>query len=318
MTRRPGMSLTEVLVALFILALGVIAILTLFPLGAAQMAVAVREDRGALAAFDADGYMRAYWKTEVAEKGTPTEAFFTALDNPGKGLTDLRTTSDLVSYPVIVDPMGYVSRSGTAANWFGDGGVTYVPRQNLQLLGTSTPYAMRVCSLMDGLGYDEYGAPTQERELRYNWLWIIQRTNNANKTAANMTVVVFDRRAPLYAPTGSEAVFGVAAATGAPVAVAPGQLAPGVTSISLAGSPDLKPGGFIMDATIGTDVTGKPVRHANLYRVLRAVQNGTNMDVDLETPIRRTDGLPDAYNATVVVVRGVSGVYTRPPLLSNE
>ena len=40
MTRRRGMSLIEVLVALFIMGLGVIAILTMFPLGAYQMAVA--------------------------------------------------------------------------------------------------------------------------------------------------------------------------------------------------------------------------------------------------------------------------------------
>jgi Tfp pilus assembly protein PilV len=44
------MSLTEVLVALFILTIGVIGILTMFPLGAAQMARAVRDDRSALAA----------------------------------------------------------------------------------------------------------------------------------------------------------------------------------------------------------------------------------------------------------------------------
>lgn len=67
MTRRPGMSLTEVLVALFILTIGVIGILTMFPLGAAQMARAVRDDRSAQAAQQADGFMRWYWQTYVVD-----------------------------------------------------------------------------------------------------------------------------------------------------------------------------------------------------------------------------------------------------------
>ena len=60
------MSLTEGLVALFILTIGVIGILTMFPLSASQMAHAVRDDRSALAATNADGFMRWYWATYVA------------------------------------------------------------------------------------------------------------------------------------------------------------------------------------------------------------------------------------------------------------
>src|SRR5579871_5109208 len=67
MTRRPGLSLVEVLVALFIVALGSIAILTLFPLGALQMGQALKDDRTAQAAGQADGYMRWYWKSYVVD-----------------------------------------------------------------------------------------------------------------------------------------------------------------------------------------------------------------------------------------------------------
>ena len=86
MTRRTGLTLMEVLVTLFILAFGVMAILTLFPLAASQMFIAVREDRSALAAHSADGFFRAYWKSEVVDRnrdGQPIlEDFYAALSDP--------------------------------------------------------------------------------------------------------------------------------------------------------------------------------------------------------------------------------------------
>src|SRR5437764_12521596 len=69
--RRPGLSLTEVLVALFVMALGTIAILTMFPLGMLQMGQALKDDRTSQAASSADGYMRWYWKTYVVEANPP-------------------------------------------------------------------------------------------------------------------------------------------------------------------------------------------------------------------------------------------------------
>src|SRR5205814_2214354 len=114
MTRRVGFSLIEVLVAVFVMGIGVIAILTLFPLGAFNMANAVREERSAQMAAAADGYFRAYWKTQIVEPSSPGDPFYTALDNPG-GLTS--AVNDPVSYPVCVDPMGYAARSITFRDW---------------------------------------------------------------------------------------------------------------------------------------------------------------------------------------------------------
>jgi type II secretory pathway pseudopilin PulG len=53
MTRRPGVTLLEVLVSIFIMGIGMIALLTLFPLGALSMARAVREGRAGDAAAEA-------------------------------------------------------------------------------------------------------------------------------------------------------------------------------------------------------------------------------------------------------------------------
>src|SRR5438093_7745538 len=50
---RTGATLTEVLVAIFVMAIGLLALLTLFPLGALSMAQAIKDDRTAHAAKNA-------------------------------------------------------------------------------------------------------------------------------------------------------------------------------------------------------------------------------------------------------------------------
>ena len=50
MKARAGTTLIEVLIAIFIMAIGLLAIMTLFPLGALSMATAIRNDRVSQAA----------------------------------------------------------------------------------------------------------------------------------------------------------------------------------------------------------------------------------------------------------------------------
>ncbi len=311
MTRRPGMSLAEVLVALFILAIGLIAILTMFPLGAAQMGQAVRDDRSAQTSSAADGYLRSYWKSEIVEKGGAGESFFAALDDPdGPGAEFMPADIDDASYPVLIDPMGFVARpTPENKNWVGDplpgpARATNLPRRTLASIGGNAPLAQRVCSLMDGLGYDDNGRPTQDRELRYNWMAVVQRSSNRNKFASNLAIVVFDNRPHLYAPPGVESVLTVPNFT------------PGLTSATIPGSPDIKAGNWLLDATVGTGPS--KIRHANFYRVVSATPNGTDTVLELQTPIKpRSDGSLAPFPATVVVLRGVSGVFFRPQLTSE-
>jgi len=314
MHRRSGLTLVEVLTALFILALGVIAILTMFPLGASQMAIAVRDNRSTEAAFNADSYMRTYWKTQVVEANGSSELFYAALTNPdpssGGNNHNVTASGTDPSLPVFVDPMGFVARAiaGPSQYWVGDGGSTNIPRRNLNSLGTSTQLAQRTCSLMDTLGYTDDGVPTDDREMRYNWLWVLQRPNINSPYTANMTIVVFDRRAHLYAPTGSEAVYSGVTAT------------PGQSSLTFGSAPDIKPGAWIMDGsntTVASINTGATItiRNANFYRVTAV--NGTQ--VELQSPIKNlSDNSATPYSATFIVLRGVSGVYTRSPLTAGD
>ena len=51
--RRTGITLLEVLAAIFVVGIGLLALLTLFPLGALEMAQAIKDDRAGKAAADA-------------------------------------------------------------------------------------------------------------------------------------------------------------------------------------------------------------------------------------------------------------------------
>src|SRR5579871_5946527 len=54
MTRRPAVTLMEVLIAMFIMAIGMMALLALFPVGAVTMAQALKDDRCAYASLMAE------------------------------------------------------------------------------------------------------------------------------------------------------------------------------------------------------------------------------------------------------------------------
>ena len=75
MNRRTATTLTEVLVAIFIMGIGLMAILALFPLGAAQMAQALKDQRSAEAAANASALARVIWKqacdADTVEFGAP-------------------------------------------------------------------------------------------------------------------------------------------------------------------------------------------------------------------------------------------------------
>ena len=83
MNRRSAVTLTEVLVAIFVMGLGLMGILSLFPLGAAQMAQALKDQRAAEAGANAAAVFRLAWK-EACELGgqgqpDPRQRFVTAL-----------------------------------------------------------------------------------------------------------------------------------------------------------------------------------------------------------------------------------------------
>ena len=79
---RRGVTLTEVLVAMFVMAIGMISLLTLFPLGAMQVGQALRDDRATQLARQADAFIRQLWRTEVLPNSGNVEGFFWAMEDP--------------------------------------------------------------------------------------------------------------------------------------------------------------------------------------------------------------------------------------------
>lgn len=365
MTRRSGLSLTEVLVALFIMAIGLIAILTMFPLGALQMGQALKDDRTAQAASNADGFIRWYWKQHVtlaAGTGTP-DPFVNALDDPNASpfvstgstatahpsprpagtpqnrqnvFTPIPADDSGPSYPVVIDPMGFYRGYTTAQTyWLGlPGAALRIPRRNLQQVesqvATVRPtFALRTCSLLDGTGYDANGravnaAGQVERDMRYNWLWVLQRPNNRDRKTVGVTVVVFDKRAHQYLPRGRNPE----------TAYNPSIAQVGQTRLTFASAVPVQKGGWIADVTWtasfvvsgqgATAVRSPGVRNFTFYRVVSVTENGGAFDIELQTPLRadaksqRDNRTVNATDRRFLVMDGVSEVFERSPISPSD
>src|SRR3954452_21010406 len=91
MKHRPGVTLIEVLITIFIMGIGMLALLALFPLGAVSMAQALKDDRVTSAAINADSLALAW---DIRHDATVSSGFTTGLPATYAG----------PSYPVYVDP----------------------------------------------------------------------------------------------------------------------------------------------------------------------------------------------------------------------
>ena len=390
MTRRPGLSLVEVLSALFIMGIGLISLFTLMPYGALQYAAAFKDDRTAQCANAAEAYMRTYWKERVlephpnsgAEPGfrrtpgdamddpnsdpqgiTPASRVFGAAQKPpfGSPVGTPEPVPALVpgatagatdpSYPVFIDPMGWVARqSPNFSRWWvaeGSGGV--IARRTLHEVVQFTPnnplmnlLTLRTCSLMDGLTMAPDGRAAEatgavaettgavvQKELRYNWLWVLQRPNNGDQTLSRMTIVVFDKRSHLYAPTSAEQAgyTPIAAAVGSATV----SFATGTEPAGLRKGMWLLDGTTTYDSYMGTTLQYySKIRNANWYRVVSVTPNGAQVDVELHQPLKpdtktrfvpnTTTPIPDALfnERRFIQLAGVADVYEKAPLSNPQ
>lgn len=127
--RRPGVTLMEVLIATFILSIGLLAIMALFPIGAVNMARAINQDRSATHGVNSDAVFRYYWKQAWNDPNggnvRPTwqdaylysqEPFLVQLQAHATYGTPAGTpipdSSSQPGFVVLVDPVGYLTKSG--------------------------------------------------------------------------------------------------------------------------------------------------------------------------------------------------------------
>lgn len=304
---RKAVTLVEVLAAIFITGIGLLSLLTLFPLGALSMAQALQDGEAARAAQNAkaiaDGANPSayYLSPAVGVPGPVTPlrkdqvvlAAMLGLD--GSGLTQLIQNGVPVNpeqpgWPVLVDPTGRLAYTGLPQqNWVG-ATVLGVPRRGLSWLDPTyvpagawiTPPAagdyLRWCSLLDDINWVSDGAfqglasdpalQNVQRRGRYSYAWFCRMPRSGNPTVIDVSVVVYsgrsldlsfdaldqleDPRDAVFDPTTNQITVTIAAG---------------------ADKPNLRRGGWVLDATMQDPVTGKP--HGYFYRVVNVIDTST-------------------------------------------
>ena len=321
--RRTGATLVEVLVAIFVMGIGLIAILALFPLGVIRMAQAIQDGRTGNIAFNAEAIATMKLLGQDAS-GNPESIrhdanFFSTCQNPGGGLG--AATAQGPSYPVLIDPIGYRSAAATGFQSWLAGTPGTIPRISLNSIQTSlTPdsMAMRWFSFRDEIVFDINGLPQYVpptpigmpppppffyRETRYSWAYLCQLPKLADPQVVNMAVVVFNRRTMGMGSGGiplNEYLYSSVFNTSTNV----------VTLTVPAGGtpPPIRLGEWVLDCT---PTTNPPSAHGYFYRVVSITNNGNNtFDLEVQTPFRGF-AAGGTYAGQTMILEGVVEVFER-------
>lgn len=315
---RPGVTLVEVLVAIFIMAIAMLALLALFPLGALSMAQALKDDRCATCAVNAEAIAVAQ---DIRHDSLLTGAF----DNPFNTVGPFSSTLSLAqgsyagpSYGVLVDPSTYTFDTNAAPlqNVGAVLGVSFgIPRRSLAFSvnypggrpsgntgALTTTEAARWCGMLDGITWvrgDNAGPNAQPdlsqanvlRDGRYTWAWLLRRPVWSTDNVIDLSVVVFSGRPALSSPPPGEVTCQVTAG---------GSGGSNSVTIDYTGQPkpSIRSGGWILDVTpvtltIPNAQPGSPslqVVWGYPYRVVNAtdVAGANQVTLELQTPISPT------------------------------
>jgi prepilin-type N-terminal cleavage/methylation domain-containing protein len=140
MTQRRGVTLLEVLVSIFVMGIGMIALLTLFPLGALSMAQAIRDGRVNDASAEAAALANTFG---VRNDGTTSSYSVTGVFNAylSAGWAASAPAADPVSsgYPVYVDPY-YVAHGQTSLGSYGSAPYSSTSGSTPGIIRCSTSY----------------------------------------------------------------------------------------------------------------------------------------------------------------------------------
>jgi hypothetical protein len=310
MRRRDATTLVEVLVAIFVMALGLLTLLTLFPLGALSMAQAIRDDRTAQAAANAAAIAESMG---LRQDPGVNSAFWNTIHSA-------MPAADGASYPVYVDPVGKnlgVSRLGVL-NGYSTGIIRQTPAFFDQDPTHYTKQTYRWFSLLDEMIYQKDGnagtpnSPNVDRECRYSWAYMLRRPKFSVPSVVDIAVVVYNGR-PFSLPLG-EAVYGPMAFT--TNTTNPNN--PKIVRLNYTGEkPDIRRGSWILDATIYNPKANPPgpEPHGFFYRVVGVNDAGTYMELELQnTPRMGTCSNladPNTYYGVLVVMENVVEVFEK-------
>lgn len=327
--RRAGATLVEVLVAIFVMALGLMALLTLFPLGALRMAQAIQDDRATHTAHNAIARAR-IWDVGLDPDIAPA---FNNPNPPGLPPVARLPHPDGPSFPVFVDPTGWFTSGGSP--WLA-GVAGSIPRRNTARIGNNAALALNLFSLLDDIVFNQDGqvqpqtfignppVPVFDRDIRYSFALMCQRPR-ASEPVVQVSVVVYNRRPLTLNGNGTlnelpfVAEFDAASGNRITVRVPAGSLLPPV-----------RVGDWLLDATpVVTLVNNAPAfetRHGAFYRVVSVNEiDALTTEYEVHQPLRgfkqreRGPGTfiqevvagSDNYQGVVIVLEGVAEVYEK-------
>jgi hypothetical protein len=333
MILRSGTTLIEVLVAIFITAIGLLGLLALFPLGAVNMALAIKNSRCGQAAANAAGVAETLnIRNDPLVVGDPGDVFVD--DDSGKRP---RANPDGPSYPVYVDPLGLNHGMPHYLGLKTPG----IPRRTVSFVQppphaswTSFPAAVQRFTLLDDISFvkdgpyaglasppqgivsshggssAQPGAGVVQREGRYSWAYLLRRPRSSDKSVVELTIIVYSSR-----PT----VFGQGENAYGPVTFDPNSNLVRVYWGAGEEKPAVRAGDWILDATLVKPAGASagvshqaPDPHGFFYRVVNVIEgsDGVKPYLDLELQTKPKLG---TTQGVLVVLDGVAEVFEKGP-----
>jgi Tfp pilus assembly protein PilV len=287
-------TLVEVLVTIFIMGIGMIALLTLFPLGALTMAQAIRDDRIGNAAGEAAALANAFNVRNDANAVALFNNYLTA--GPG-GTAAANPTGP--GYPVYVDPF-YATQVPPPPNLGVLAPSPGIDRCTASYVGGTNPAVARFFALRDDINFANNGVPVGspgvvQRGGGYTWAYLLRRNKAASGAEVDLTVVVYAGRSiQLAAGENTYTVNQVGSTTNAANA--------GDTAVDLSWSgaaPAVRRGAWLLDTSYETTTSGTTTYgtvHGQFYRIVNVSGSASPYTLELDQPLKHSN-----VNAMVVM-----------------
>ncbi len=292
MRHRPGVTLIEVLTAIFVMAIGLLALLVLYPVGALSMARGVRDDRAAAAAANAASLAIAFNLRDDSQAtgGPPSYSNFPVPSGGSVGST------------IYVDPF-YASQR----QFVGDS-PTSLPRVGVSYVKTPADLS-NYFTFQDEIVFANTGQPGTpgsipptpgpvNRPATYTYAYLLRHYGSGSITDTELSVVVYASRStqlPMGEPVYSGNPLGTQGTSVLTLTYPAG---------NVAAKPNIQKGNWVLDVT----TTYAPAVNGYFYRVDSLTDTGAGlMTLQLETPLKQTvTTLVSMQNVITVLDRGVA------------
>jgi hypothetical protein len=267
--------LLEVLIAIFVMAIGMLSLLTLFPVGALSMAQALKDGRAAQAGVNAVGVAKVL---NLAQDTTVQTALAnSSAANPGGcGLA-------------YVDPCGVASYTlpGTVAfPWF--------PRTTVTgLVPTTSPptlmaEALRWCSVLDEIEFNPAvgtATPTAplQRANRFTWAYLVKQAAPQSNIAF-VSIAVYQNRPQITPPDETGSVYQANSYSVSPPPSLVTPAAKGSTTVVL--NQVTPPSPWPPPIRSGTWILGLSQGDAKFYRVVATTTTANGLQIVLQSPLQ--------------------------------